>query len=53
MREDRLSVIEQEGLEEQAALAVELEQGLRTLAEITAGLERFRGGAGRHGSFDG
>ncbi len=34
------------------ALANELEHGLRSLAEVQAGLERFRAGAGRHGSFD-
>ena len=51
MREDRLSVLDQEGLDEAAALASELEHGLRSLAEVRAGLERFRAGAGRHGSF--
>ena len=34
------------------ALANEFEHGLRSLAEGQAGLERFRSGAGRHGSFD-
>ncbi len=53
MREDRLSLLEQDGLEEPAAIANELEHGLRSLAEVQAGLERFRSGAGRHGSFDG
>jgi enoyl-CoA hydratase len=52
MREDRLSLLEQEGLDEQAAIANELQHGLRSLAEVQAGLERFRVGAGRHGSFD-
>jgi enoyl-CoA hydratase len=52
MREDRLSVLEQAGLDEGRALANELEQGVRSLAEVQAGLERFRSGAGRHGSFD-
>lgn len=52
MREDRLSVLEQEGLAEEAALAVEFEHGLRSLAEVQAGLERFRSGAGRHGAFE-
>jgi enoyl-CoA hydratase len=52
MREDRLSVLEQAGLDEGRALANELEHGLRSLAEVQAGLERFRSGAGRHGSFD-
>ena len=51
LREDRLSLLEQEGLEEGAAMANELEHGLRSLADVRAGLERFRAGAGRHGSF--
>ncbi len=51
MREDRLSLLEQEGLDEPAAMADEFEHGLRSLAEVQAGLERFRAGAGRHGSF--
>jgi enoyl-CoA hydratase len=52
MREDRLSLLEQEGMDEAAAIANELEHGMRSLEEVRAGLERFRGGAGRHGSFD-
>ena len=52
LREDRLSLLEQQGLEEQAAMSNELEHGVRSLAEVQAGLERFRAGAGRHGSFD-
>ncbi len=51
LREDRLSVLEQQGLTESAALAAELEHGLRSLTEAQAGLERFRAGAGRHGDF--
>ncbi len=51
LREDRLSLLEQEGLSEGEALAGELEHGLRSLQEVQAGLERFRAGAGRHGSF--
>ena len=51
MREDRLSVLEQDGLDEAAALANEFEHGIRSLADVQAGLERFRAGAGRHGSF--
>jgi enoyl-CoA hydratase len=51
LREDRLSVLEQDGLSETAALAGELEHGVRSLAHVQAGLERFRAGAGRHGSF--
>jgi enoyl-CoA hydratase len=51
LREDRLSLLEQEGLDEPAALANEFGHGVRSLAEVAAGLERFRAGAGRHGSF--
>jgi enoyl-CoA hydratase len=52
LREDRLSLLEQEGLDERAAMANELEHGLRSLAEVQGGLERFRAGAGRHGAFE-
>jgi enoyl-CoA hydratase len=52
MREDRLSLLEQEGMDEAAAIANELEHGLRSLREVAPGLERFRAGAGRHGSFE-
>ncbi|HET9101791.1 MAG TPA: crotonase/enoyl-CoA hydratase family protein [Solirubrobacteraceae bacterium] len=51
LREDRLSVLEAEGREEAEAIAREFEHGLRSLAEVASGLERFRGGAGRHGAF--
>jgi enoyl-CoA hydratase len=51
LREDRLSLLEQDGLEEPAALANEFARGLRSLADVQAGLERFRAGAGRHGAF--
>jgi enoyl-CoA hydratase len=52
MREDRLSAIEQEGLSEPDAIASELRHGMRSLTEVQAGLDRFRAGAGRHGSFE-
>jgi enoyl-CoA hydratase len=52
MREDRLSLLEQEGLEEAEALALELRHGIRSLANVQQGLERFKAGAGRHGSFE-
>ena len=52
MRGDRLSVYEQEGMSEEAAIANELGHGVISLAEVAAGLERFRSGAGRHGSFE-
>jgi enoyl-CoA hydratase len=52
LREDRLALLEQEGLSESDALANELDHGRRSLREVAAGLERFRSGAGRHGAFD-
>jgi enoyl-CoA hydratase len=52
LREDRLSLLEQEGLDESTALAGELEHGRRSLLEVQAGLRRFLSGAGRHGAFD-
>ena len=52
MRGDRLSLLEQDGLDEDAAIANELQHGIRSLAEVQAGLQRFRAGAGRHGAFD-
>ena len=51
VRGDRLSALEQFGLDERAAIANELRHGIHSLAEARAGLERFRAGAGRHGSF--
>jgi hypothetical protein len=33
-------------------MAGELVHGRRSLAEVDAGLERFRAGGGRHGAFD-
>ncbi len=52
LRQDRLSLLEQDGLDEPAAMANEFGHGLRSLAEVRAGVERFRSGAGRHGAFD-
>jgi enoyl-CoA hydratase len=51
LREDRLSALEQDGLGEAAAMVGEFEHGQRSLAEVQAGLERFRAGEGRHGAF--
>ena len=52
MRRDRLSLLDQEGLSEEEALAVELEHGLVSLASDTLeGAARFAAGAGRHGQF--
>jgi len=51
LRNDRLSVLDQHGLEEQEALKVEIEHGLRSLqADALEGAARFAGGAGRHGA---
>ena len=52
MREDRLSALEQAGLDEPAAMAGEFAHGLRSLRDVHAGLRRFRGGEGRHGTFE-
>jgi enoyl-CoA hydratase len=52
MREDRLSLLESVGQGEEEAIANELRHGMRSLHEVQAGLDRFRAGAGRHGSFD-
>jgi enoyl-CoA hydratase len=51
LRQDRLSVLEQDGLPEDEALRGELEHGLRSLsAEALDGAARFASGEGRHGS---
>jgi enoyl-CoA hydratase len=51
LRHDRLSLLEQEGLTEQEAMAGELRHGVASLQHVADGLQRFRDGAGRHGSF--
>jgi enoyl-CoA hydratase len=52
LRSDRASVLDQEGLDETAALASEFAHGRAALAAETAsGAARFAAGAGRHGSF--
>ena len=49
---DRASVLDQEGLDEAAALASEFAHGREALAtEARSGAARFADGAGRHGSF--
>ncbi|MFB4313776.1 crotonase/enoyl-CoA hydratase family protein [Actinomadura sp. 21ATH] len=49
---DRASVLEQDGLDEPAALANEFRHGQVSLAvDALAGAARFASGAGRHGSF--
>jgi enoyl-CoA hydratase len=52
MREDRLSLLESLALDEADALANEFGHGIRSLAQVAPGLQRFRSGAGRHGTFD-
>jgi len=53
LRHDRLSVLEQWGLDEPSAQKNEMRHGLETLAsgETEAGASDFRDGAGRHGAF--
>jgi enoyl-CoA hydratase len=52
LREDRLSMLEQESLSEVDALANEFRHGLKSLtADTLDGASRFASGAGRHGSF--
>jgi enoyl-CoA hydratase len=50
---DRASVLDQEGLDETAALASEFAHGRAALAsEAATGAARFAADAGRHGNFD-
>ncbi|MEE4546053.1 crotonase/enoyl-CoA hydratase family protein [Streptomyces sp. V4-01] len=49
LRHDRLSVLGQQGLDEEEALAVELAHGRISLTEAAEGAARFASGAGRHG----
>ena len=52
LRRDRLSVVEQDGLSEQDAMAGEWRHGMVSLAsDALSGAARFAGGAGRGGSF--
>jgi enoyl-CoA hydratase len=50
LRNDRLSVLEQHGLDEDSAAANELRHGYVSLAEVRAGIAAFRTGQGRHGA---
>jgi enoyl-CoA hydratase len=50
LRNDRLSVLDQEGRPEEAAMASELRYGADSLTEAWEGAARFAGGAGRHGT---
>ncbi|RAY11793.1 crotonase/enoyl-CoA hydratase family protein [Actinomadura craniellae] len=53
LRQDRASALDQEGLDEQEALAAEFRHGQVSLAaDALDGAARFSAGAGRHGSFD-
>ncbi|WP_344196943.1 crotonase/enoyl-CoA hydratase family protein [Aeromicrobium alkaliterrae] len=51
LRQDRLSVHEQDGLDLNAAIAGEWDHGVVSLQEATRGAARFAGGEGRHGTF--
>jgi enoyl-CoA hydratase len=52
LRNDRLSVLDQEGVEEEAAMTHELGYGVRSLqADAAEGARRFADGEGRHGAF--
>ena len=51
LRADRASVLDQEGLDEAAAMRGELRHGRGVLTENMEGAARFASGAGRHGSF--
>ncbi|MFN2539445.1 MAG: crotonase/enoyl-CoA hydratase family protein [Mycobacteriales bacterium] len=50
LRHDRLSLLEQWGLDEDAAIANEWQHGMASLAEGLGGAQRFVAGEGRHGS---
>jgi enoyl-CoA hydratase len=54
MRSDRLSLIEQWGMSEEAAAHNEVKHGLRSIetGEMFKGAESFAAGEGRHGAFD-
>ncbi|MGV9712709.1 crotonase/enoyl-CoA hydratase family protein [Gordonia sp. NPDC003424] len=53
LRNDRMSVLEQAGLDESAAMANELRHGLASLeVDTVEGATRFARGAGRHGADD-
>ncbi|MFD3581376.1 crotonase/enoyl-CoA hydratase family protein [Streptomyces sp. NPDC058683] len=53
LRSDRASVLDQEGLDEPAAMLGEIQYGMDVLSEGLQGAARFAAGAGRHGSFTG
>ncbi|MEV0595564.1 crotonase/enoyl-CoA hydratase family protein [Nonomuraea cavernae] len=51
LRGDRLSMLEQDGLDEAEAIRNELRHGLVSLPDAAGGAARFAAGAGRHGAF--
>ncbi|MEU6715363.1 crotonase/enoyl-CoA hydratase family protein [Nonomuraea sp. NPDC046802] len=51
LRGDRLSALEQDGLDEAEAMRNELRHGLVSLPDAVGGAARFAAGAGRHGDF--
>ncbi|MVZ99206.1 crotonase/enoyl-CoA hydratase family protein [Actinomadura sp. LD22] len=51
LRNDRMSVLDTEGLPEDEALDVEFRHGLISLQDAEEGAEKFKAGQGRHGSF--
>ncbi|MFI7671864.1 crotonase/enoyl-CoA hydratase family protein [Nocardia sp. NPDC049526] len=51
LRSDRMSLLEQDGMDEEAALVNEYRHGLKSLADgALDGAQRFAAGAGRHGA---
>ncbi len=52
LRSDRASLLDQEGRDEESAMAAELRYGQAVLAQGLAGAARFAAGAGRHGAAD-
>ena len=51
LRQDRLSLLEQEGMSEEDAIANELRHGITSLQSgALEGAQRFASGEGRHGS---
>lgn len=50
LRGDRLSALEQEGLDHRAAMANEFRHGATSLVDAFDGAQKFASGAGRHGA---
>lgn len=50
LRQDRLSVLEQNGLSTADAIVAEFRHGAISLADAAAGVQRFTAGSGRHGA---